>query len=113
MNFTSLFGHTITYWAVSGKDGYGKPSFSTPVALSGRWQDQSTISRGSAGVKEIVFESLAYLPSAVNIGDYLAEGTFTGLNPLLISTAKEVKAISKTKDFSGVDVLYTAFLKEK
>lgn len=113
MNFDSFFGHTLTHWAASGMNGYGKPSFSSPTRLKGRWQDERTISRSAAGVKEIIFGSIVYLPSVVNVGDYLAEGSYTGADPLLISTAKEIKAVSKTRDFSGMETLYTVFLKER
>ena len=108
-----FFKHMITHWVKSGLNGYGKPAFASPVAIDGRWQDQQVITRAAIGVKEIVFASLLYTEEALAVGDYVAEGTYTGADPLLISTAKEVKIVSKSTDIAGRHALYTGYLKER
>lgn len=112
MNFASFFKQDVTHWAISGKNGYGKPSFASPVNLKGRVQEQKTITRSAIGAKEIVFGSSIYLSTSVSVGDYLAEGKYTGADPLLVLAAREVKSVSKSRDISGTNTLYTAFLKE-
>lgn len=113
MNLRSFFKQKITLWQKSTVDGYGKPSFLSPVEVWARWQDQKTVVRRDSGIREIVFGTVVYSEQIMAVGDYVALGEFTGADPLLISTSKEVKTVSTSSDISGRTTLYSAFLKEK
>lgn len=113
MNLKGFFKNVITLWKKSGLNGYGKPTFSSPVRINGRWQDQQIIHRSAIGAKEIIFASLLYTDTQLSVGDWVADGSFVGADPLLISTAKEVKIVSKSTDIAGRNALYIGFLKER
>ena len=100
---------TATYWAKASKDGFGKLTFSAPVAINVRWQGKQELFVNSQG-KEELSQSVIYLGQDVGNDDYLYLGTSVITNPALVTGAYPVKAFSKTVDISGLVAVRKAWL---
>lgn len=106
---TRQLHQTCTYWAQTGTDMEGKPSFSAKVELACRWEDRSELILSKRG-QEIVSRSRVYLAAEVDINGYLYLGTTAETNPLVLSGACEVQATKITPDLRNLSNLYVAFL---
>ena len=110
--FTEFYTEDLSYWAAADpKDTYGKPTFSLPVIIKGRWEDKVELIIDAAG-REIRARSRIWLLQSVSIGDYLFRGTFSsGENdPTLVDDAYEIKDVRKVKDIDGIEEEVIAFL---
>ena len=101
---------TATYWAKTGIDGYGKPSFSSPVSWSVRWQDVSVVVRGG-GFQEINSSTMVLTKDIPTAGDYIYLGTSSVSDPLTVAGAREVGFVSRSPSLNGNGILYKAVLK--
>jgi len=82
---------TITRWAAGSMDVYGNPTW-TRTVIRGRWEDrQEKVVDGQGN--ELISNSIVFLNSDVEIGDYLYLGLDTSAVPP--SGAREVKNFSK------------------
>lgn len=88
------FPQTATYWAVTGNDGYGGKSFSSPASLEVRWEDIEEKYIDSHG-EEFVSRSKIFVQQDVTIGSYLYLGTSAESSPYDVSGAGEIKTFKK------------------
>ena len=89
------YPQTATYWALSGNDGYGGVTFSTPTTISVFWQDVQEKFADESG-EEKVSRAKVFLKQDVTIGSYLYLGTSTESSPYDVRTAYEIQAFRKT-----------------
>lgn len=65
-----------TLWTNSVMDGYGERSYSAPVTINVRWQQELKLMLGKDGEQTPCVAQL-WLQQQVNVGDYLALGDYT------------------------------------
>ena len=111
MDPTKYFLHDVTHWATTGSDGFGGFTFGTPVLYKGRWEDTAVQFRTTKGEEE-TSNTVVYLPEAVDIGDYLAQGDQTASsNPTVAGVGGyRVRQRHSTTDLRNLSVLHKAFL---
>lgn len=88
------FPQTATYWALSGNDGYGGKTFSTPTSITVFWQDVQQKYVDESG-EEKVSKAKVFLEQDVTLGSYLYLGTSTESSPYDVDGSYEIKAFSK------------------
>lgn len=109
MDPTKYFKHDVTHWSVTGSDGFGGFTFGAPIFYKGRWEDTAVQFRTTKGEEE-TSNAVVYLPIAVDIGDYVAQGDQTTItNPTTID-AQRVRQRHSTTDIRDLSVLHKAFL---
>ena len=89
-----------TYWAVSGVDNFGDPSFASPVGIKCKWEDRTELFIDPDG-REQRSRSVVYVDTDVVIGGYLFLGTSTGTDPLAVTGAFIVKDFKKVSNFEA------------
>ena len=97
---TAHHNQDVTYWAKSGKDASGDPSFATPVAIKARWEERAvafTNFRGEAGSSM----ALAFLGQTVTIGGFLFLGTSAVASPFSVVGSLEIQGISDVPSLEG------------
>jgi hypothetical protein len=104
---TRLHKQDILYWAFSSRDAQGAETFSTPVAVKGRWEDGSEKFLNKDGDEE-VSNAIVYLGQDVAEGDWLFLGVAADIassegttDPTLVTGAKEIRKFNKTPDYKG------------
>jgi len=110
--WSNKFNHNITYWAVTGSNGFGGFTFATPVLLKGRWEDRVEQFRNPRDEEE-VSQSIAYLDVDVDIGDYLAEGDFVTTptsDPTTLDGASRVRQRLRTTSLRSLEALRKVYL---
>lgn len=103
------FPQTATYWEVTGNDGFGGKTFSTPVSLNVRWQDVNE-KFVNANAEEVVSMSKVFLEDDVTIGSFLYLGTSVQSSPYDQSSAFEIKSFSKIVTMDGIEYERKAML---
>ena len=106
----NIYKQSATYWAVSSRDGYGKPTYSAPVLLSVRWQESS---ERNIKFNEVLETSKAeiMLKQAVQLGGYLALGDFTAtVDPTNVNSAYIIKLYEETPGVAGNYITRKAYL---
>lgn len=98
----------ITRWAPS-TDGYGGMTFTTPVALKGRWEKKEVEFRDPKG-DTVVSKSIVYFDVALPIGDYIFLGASVALDPTALNDAYPVKQIEEIPDLNNLETLYKVYL---
>lgn len=88
------FPQTATYWALSGNDGFGGRSFSSPSSISVFWQDVQQKYMDVSG-EEKVSKAKVFLEQDVTVGSYLYLGTSAVTSPYDVAGAYEIKSFSK------------------
>ncbi|MCK4858882.1 MAG: hypothetical protein KAT58_12990 [candidate division Zixibacteria bacterium] len=97
---------TAVYWGNPQSDGYGGRTFDDAVELDVRWQDRQELFVDAQG-REQISRAVAYVATDLDIGGYLYLGELADLSsaeegdPLSVSTAYEIRAISKTPDIGA------------
>lgn len=110
MSWLTLFHkQTITYWAYSGIDSTGEPSFAAPTSLTGRWEGRQDLFVNAAG-EEQRSAAMVFLGQDVKEGDWLYLGTSATTNPKNVSGAFEVKGFRKIPDLTASDFERIAYL---
>lgn len=101
---------TITYWATSGAtDRFGKPVFSAPVALIGRWEDRIENVQGKTG-DVYISKARVFLKDQIAIDGYLFRGTSIAVDPTVVQNAGEVQALGSMPDLRSTQRMYVAYL---
>ncbi len=115
-SFTRHMRQDVTYWPVTGTDGFGGFLYGTPVLLKGRWEDKAELYRNAAN-EEVVSSSVVYLSVDVDVGDILAEGdhvTVLIANPMTLNTtetvARRIEQRNRTTDLRNLTSLRKVFL---
>ncbi len=109
MSLASKMHDTITYWAITGTDRFGKTTFSAPASVKGRWEDRTESVQGKDG-NVIVSKARVYLASTVDIDGYLFKGTSVASDPTGVQNAAEIQALGSMPNLRNTTTLYVAFL---
>lgn len=91
---------TATYWARSGVDNFGDPSFNAPVQILVRWVDSNEVFVNDSGEEERA-RSIVQLGQDVKSGDYLYLGTSAATDPTSTVGAFKVKSFRKVPSIDG------------
>lgn len=109
MNLKALLSQTATWWASTGNDGYGKPTFASPSPVDCRWEDwRSLVLSGT--MEESRITARVFLDFAPTVGDYLYEGESTEEDPTTVKDAREVLRVTKMPTVDAQQSLYAAAL---
>ena len=106
MLITSFLNQTAVRWPYTGRDGYGKNTYSTATEIKVRWQDVIDLFRNAQG-KEEVSTAHVFADTEFQVEDYLYLGTLASLSagqkadPLLVTDAYPIKKVVKSYDISG------------
>jgi hypothetical protein len=98
---TDNLRETVTYWAPSGVDNTGDPSFATPVSIKAKWEDRTELFIDEAG-REQRSRSVVYVDTDLIIGGYLFRGISTATDPLGVTNAFMIKDYKKVSDFENL-----------
>lgn len=88
----------LTFWLLTGQDGYGGSTFNSPLKIKGRWEDrqeQFYLPNGDITLSKAVI----YIPARKNIvyqpGSYVFKGQLTPSvnDPSLVHDAFPVKQV--------------------
>ena len=110
--FDEWMKDNISYWAVTSTlDTYGKPTFTAPIIILGRWEDKVELITDAAG-REIRARARVWFLQDIFIGDYVKLGSFSsGENdPTLVSEAYEIKDVRIVRSMDGDETERIGFL---
>lgn len=103
--------HRLTWWRVTGPDGFGGDSFGTPVVIDGRWEDRQETFYGALDRRELISKAVVYVDRDMSVGDYLCQGNQSAQpNPTLVVGALKVQRYDKMPDLRNLDVVRRAVL---
>jgi hypothetical protein len=111
MFYNANMTQTITYWAPSINDGFGKVLFDPPILLFARWQDKLDLIRGAQG-QEIPSSAVVYSETPLQPKGYVALGDFIDdyADPTEFVAAKQVISVGQSPSLDGTIVLCKAWL---
>jgi len=98
---TDNLRESITYWAPSGVDNFGDPSFAAPVTIKAKWEDRAELFIDAEG-RETRSKSVVYVDTDLLTGGYLFRGNSSVANPLSVDNAFMIKDVRKISDFENV-----------
>lgn len=106
---------TATWWALSSRDDYGDPTFSTPVSLAPgtdtgvRWENkvEKFISQGG---DEDYSRAVVYCTTELAVGDYLYLGTSTEADPDDVDGADQIRMVGAVPNIRNRYTLYRVLL---
>jgi len=97
---------TLTYWQVTGYDGYGDPQFSSPEERSVRWENKNEFFYGADGQgrqsESVIYDDV----NAYNVGDYVYRGSSFEADPRDQTGFRRIKAVHETKSLDGTESVY-------
>lgn len=100
----------VTHWPNTGSDGFGGFVFGTPVKFKARWEDKNVLFLNIEGEEE-VSNAIAYTPTQIPVGDYLAEGDFVATaDPTTIDGPFRVRASNRSTDLAAMRAINKAVL---
>lgn len=102
--------NTLTYWPVTGQDGYGDPTFGPPEERAVRWQDSNEFFYGADGQgrqsQSVIYDDANdYAP-----GDYVYRGSSNESDPRNQTGYRIVQAVKETPSVGGDEVLRKVML---
>lgn len=110
---TTMLKQIAVYWAPSGSDDYGKPTYSNPVEIKCRWEDAQEVYVTLQGENK-VSRSKVFLASDVEPKGILMLGTLSDItdesNPRNNGNAGEIGAFDKTPNLRATEFLRIAYL---
>lgn len=94
----SVCVETAVLWSYDGPNEFGQASFSAPVEINCRWQDDQKTTKDNDGT-EFTSSAEILLTQDVKKGDYLYHGTLDSINnesdPKNVEDAYEIKRFTK------------------
>lgn len=107
------FRDDITWWEVTGDNGYGGFKFAAPKLLKGRWEDRPENFINPNG-DEVTSNAMVYLDREVSVEDYLVRGDHTDTDdPMkLFNTNRpwQARQVRRTTNLRNVTTEYKVFL---
>jgi hypothetical protein len=104
MNYTRNMRQDLTFWAFTGVDAYGQSTFSAPVTVKCRWQDQQVLFRNAQG-QERISSAIIYPAQPLGIKGYVKLGIDATANPLGLAGAYEIQQAGTSPDLRNNKVL--------
>jgi len=99
--------HTITYWAKSGTDKYGKLTFAAPTSLGGRWEDVNELFIDPKG-EEQTSRANIYVYSEVELEGYLYLGASVAMDPTTLDGAWQIRSARSMPDLRNLLPMWAA-----
>ena len=97
--------HEITHWPIIGSNGFGGFTFDTPALIEGRWEERTVRFIGPSG-EDLTSKAIAYVPSDIDVGDYLAEGDHTATaDPTTLDSAFRAEQFQRITDLRNMDAV--------
>lgn len=95
----------LTYWPVTGSDGYGGNTYSSPLKIQGRWEEREE--QFYLPSHEIALsKAVIYLPArrgvTYEVGSYIVRGVFQITDPTLIEGATVIRQVLVIPDLRAV-----------
>lgn len=100
---------SVTYWAPSSRDAYGKITFAAPIAVTARWEERQELFRDARG-EEIMSKARVYCASAVALDGYLFNGTSVATDPTSVLGAFQIRNVGLQPDLRNLHQLNVAML---
>ncbi len=91
---TRRYKQTATYWAVTGVDNSGDPTFAAPVEIKVRWEQRAVVFTTPIG-EEKSSTDVVFVKQDMVEGDFLFLGTSAAADPTTVAAAKEIQGWSK------------------
>lgn len=100
-----------TYWAKTGFNDFGGPSFATPKQTKCRWEYVTQMLIDNRG-QEFQALSTVAVPEdfPIDFDGYLFEGISSAANPTALSGAYQIRAIHRTPDLRNLRTSVVAVL---
>lgn len=109
MNLVAKLTHSVTYWPVTGQDGYGATTFGIPQLLNARWEEHVENVLGKDG-EEFVSKARVYFDQDIDINGYLYLGESSEDDPQELADAFEIRAKTRMPDLRAIQELVVAYL---
>lgn len=93
---------TLTWWARSGSNSWGDPTFAAPVPIEGHLREQREIYKAADG-SEKVSRAIVHVDRDMTEGDYILLGTSVATDPLSVTGAEKIDGWRKSS-VPGKDV---------
>ena len=106
---TRRLNQTATYWAVTGNDNSGDPTFAAASARKVRWEQRTEVFTRPNG-EEANSSDVVFVKEDMIEGDYLFLGTSTTADPTTVAAAKEIQGFSKIPQLVGNEFERRVFL---
>jgi len=110
---TWMIKQTGVYWAPSGTDDYGKPTWATPIEVGIRWEDISEHFMDPQGETQMS-NARVYLDQNVEVHGVLLLGELTSSvdqdDPKANDGAWEIRKFENLPDIPATKALKTAYL---
>ncbi len=106
---TRRLKQVATYWAVTGNDDSGDPTFATPSSRKVRWEQRTAVFTRPNG-EEANSSDVVFVREDMKEGDFLFLGTSTIADPHTVSGAKKIQGFSKIPQLIGNEFERRAFL---
>lgn len=103
--------HKLTWWRVTGGDGFGGDTFAAPVLIDGRWEDRQETFYGALDRRELVSKAVVFVDRDMAVGDYLLQGDQVGQSsPVALPGALKIQRYDKIPDLRSLDIVRRAVL---
>lgn len=106
---TQRLKQSATYWAVTGVNNSGGPTFAAAVAVKVRWEQRTAVFTRPNG-EEASSTSVVFVKQDMSEGDFLFLGTSVVADPHTLAAAKEIQGFSKIPQLIGSEFERRAFL---
>ncbi len=106
---TNRLNQAATYWAVTGADASGDPTFAAASARKVRWEQRSAVFTRPNG-EEASSSDVVFVKEDMSAGDFLFLGTSAVADPKTLEAAKEIQGFSKIPQLIGSEFERRAFL---
>lgn len=107
---TKMLKQAVVYWAPTGNDRFGKPTWDNPVELRARWE-QSTGSVKAPDGETKTYGTIVYVESDVEVGGMILCSPLTsGMFDPREAGAIEIMKFDKLPNFKATEFLRTAYL---
>lgn len=108
-----FLNQTAVYWAKTGVDTYGHPTFSNPVEIKCRWEDTINEVVDASGTT-VLSKTKVLVDRDVTIGGVLClgelESGMTSLNVENYDNAYEIRVFGKVPDVEAQEFVRMAYL---
>lgn len=96
----------LTWWRVTGNDGFGGDSFASPVLIDGRWEDRQETFYGALDRRELISKAVVFVDRDMSVGDFLCRGDQVAQSsPVAVSGALKIQRYEKIPDLRNLDVV--------
>ena len=107
-------GQRCIFWAITGFDQYGQPTYDEPVDIDCRWEDEIQEYIDKDGNQKLS-KSVVYVDRNMEVGGVLLLGSLddSGIdeeNPLINEGASEIMQFCKLPNLRNTETLRTAIL---